>query len=647
VGGGSWTEAAAAAVLNRLGADADGPRFLACLRLLATASGRPVIRLAFSTSDHLGAPPLLRARIPLPWRDQPTAGAPDIATASRLVRRLDRACGLAVPWSRYDALLATLLDATPPVAGAAATSVHHEVTLAIELRFDAPGRTTLQVTTEGVAWGADEGRERALRLARLVLPPSGAEAVPALLADRALTGVSVRLGQQPGLSLHLSGTDAPGSTTGGLLANAQPALEPVQEIRSWLRPPGAQGGGTVAWSISIPESPELDCSISATITSAEQLHAPDAIDRLLHRLRAHLVGFRTCEDLLGDAPTGVTVTISARTAPVVTIEARPTAVSGPGPPRRADHDGPAAVSVRRAVEYLLGTQSPGGGWWDLAVSAGASGPWLTAVVGLALTRAQVADLHGVPLARQRAAAYLRTAELPHGWGWNEALEPDCDSTAHAVLFLRHAEGDVPSRSIAALMNFQAPSGAFLTYRGAPVGHSWGLVHHDVHPAAVRALGAVRGRDDSAVRAGLPTVWDGLRHDPPWPAFWWTKTIYGAYVAVTCLSEVGRLDLVPAADRWRLLALLKAADPLETALGCSIACLLEGRPPGPFVDRLISTQHGDGSWDAAPSLRVVDPGCAEPWRPELTATAGTVYPESRRIFTTAMAITALTSEGSMS
>jgi hypothetical protein len=47
------------------------------------------------------------------------------------------------------------------------------------------------------------------------------------------------------------------------------------------------------------------------------------------------------------------------------------------------------------------------------------------------------------------------------------------------------------------------------------------------------------------------------------------------------------------------------------------------------------------------LRVVDPGCAEPWRPELTATAGTVYPESHRIFTTAMAITALTSEGSMS
>jgi hypothetical protein len=633
-------------VLNRLGADADAPKFLACLRLLTTASGRPEIRLAFSTSDRLGAPPALRARISKPWWKQPTEGEPDTVTVSRLIRRFDRVCGLAVPWSRYDALLATLLDATPPAAGAAARSVDHEVTLAIELRLDAAGRTTLQVTTEGPAWAGREGRERALRLARLVLPPARVDAMPALLAHRALTGVSVRFGQQPGLSLQLSDADIPGLVTVSSLAGAQLALGPVQEILSWLRPRGAQGGGTVTWSISIPERPELDCSLSATISGAEQLRSPDAIDRLLQRLRAHLVGFRTCGDLLRDAPKEVAVTISARTAPVVTIGARP-ATPGPGSPRRAGHRGPLAASVRCAAEYLLSTQSAGGGWWDLAVSAGASGPWLTAVVGLALTRAPAADLHGVRRALRRAAAYLHTAELPHGWGWNEALDPDCDSTAHAVLFLRHADGDVPPGSISALMDFQGPSGAFHTYHGAPAGHSWGLVHHDVHPAALRALGAVRGRDDPAVRAGLPTVCDGLRHDPPWPAFWWTKTVYGAYVTVTCLSEVGRLDLVSAADRRRVLALLRVADPLETALGCSIACLLDGRRPGPFVDRLVSTQHDDGSWDAAPSLRVVDPACTEPWRPELTTAAGTVYPESRRIFTTAMAMTALTSAGSMS
>jgi hypothetical protein len=241
-----------------------------------------------------------------------------------------------------------------------------------------------------------------------------------------------------------------------------------------------------------------------------------------------------------------------------------------------------------------------------------------------------------------AEGQLRLAELPTGgWGWNEALDADCDSTAHAVLFL-HCCGGVERRSVEALRGFQAPTGAFLTYRDAPAGHSWGRVHHDVHPAAVRALAQVDGADDPAVTAGLDVVTTGLALEPPWPAFWWRVTSYGAHVALRCLQDLGRLDLLDGSGRRRLLeaAGRSTPDPLETAVACSIALALGDPGAHRLLARLVAAQQPDGSWAARPALRVVAPDVHRPWEPGREPAAGPLYPEVRRVLTTAVALDAL-------
>lgn len=300
----------------------------------------------------------------------------------------------------------------------------------------------------------------------------------------------------------------------------------------------------------------------------------------------------------------------------------------------------ATGAAENAIRYLLAAQSLSGAWWDFPVSVGSSGPWVTGVVGEILNecppslRPPMLDA-----ALTRAAGYLERSQLPEGgWGYNEALPADCDSTAYAIIFLHSMGARLEDRSVAALLAFQREDGAFLTYTGAPPGHSWGAVHYDVHGPAVRALGRVLGRDQGSVVRGLRYIVRGLDQQRVWPAFWWKPQVYSVYQNLLCVHELGAFACIPEAKHEVLLSTFSTVTPLCTALSGLAACLLrQGAIARDFMSSLLKTQLRDGSWPSFKALRVTDADCFEPWSGAPEAIAGPLYRDTRRIFTTALGL----------
>lgn len=400
-----------------------------------------------------------------------------------------------------------------------------------------------------------------------------------------------------------------------------------------------------------PSSLKLDVTTPVTFENDAQVH--QAVDQLMYTFRRHCVGLRACGDLFlkGDLSQGPVRRLQY--VGLTTSRGEPRLNLYLAPPREDDEqpaapvhraaDEPARSRIIRAFRALAERQAPDGGWWDLPMSAGASGPWLTAVVADAI-RASAAVIDGLgaePVLAGAARALARAERPDGGWAWNEALPPDCDSTAHALYFLRKRGVTCHPSSAARLRAFQDASGAFLTYESAPAGHSWGTPHHDVHGAGVRAVALLDGADAPAVTAGVRRMMATLDQRPIWPAFWWTATMYGAYVALSCLSELGRVGDIPPEAREELDRQLSGDNDLELALSIMVRQMLgRDREAQAGVALLAKRQGPDGSWQGSRALRVVLPGYHRPWLHGSSVKAGPLYQDQRGVFATAMAMRAL-------
>ena len=427
---------------------------------------------------------------------------------------------------------------------------------------------------------------------------------------------------------------------------------------------GRMKGPALLCSIPFPDSAregglsslKLDVTTPVTFDNDAQVH--EAVDQLMYTFRRHCVGLRACGDLFlkGDLSEGpvrrlqyVGLTTSRRESRLNIYLAPPReegqrVAATPSVDARSG-DESVRGRIERALRFLAARQSPDGGWWDLPVSAGASGPWLTAVVADAIrtTSAVVDGLGAEPLLAAAARALTRAERDDGGWAWNEALPPDCDSTAHALYFLTRRGAACRPSSAARLRGFQDAEGAFLTYEGAPPGHSWGTPHHDVHGAGVRTLALLDGVDAPGVGAGVRRMIAALDERPVWPAFWWTATMYGAYVALSSLSELGRIDDIPPASRAQIDAQLSGDTDLELALSILVRQLLGrggNRVAETNVAQLAKRQARDGGWQGSRALRVVLPGCNRPWLHGTSEQAGPVFKDHGGIFATAMAMRAL-------
>lgn len=297
------------------------------------------------------------------------------------------------------------------------------------------------------------------------------------------------------------------------------------------------------------------------------------------------------------------------------------------------------LAAERAEDYLLSHIERYGVWEDFCIrEPGMSDQWVTAYVGNCLFGAPCRDNGRKRNALHKAADFLAgTKKADGGWGYNGNCRSDCDSTAHALLFLAKMKYPIDRKSIECICRFFRQDGGFATYRNAS-GGSWNDSHIDVTLPAAFLLKDVFMDNENARRRLLEYVssWFGKYGLPP--AFWWPCRYYTALAGFYFYERYG-LEY----PRDRVLSACMRTRPAGQAFEISLCLELLARLDAPVLAQrelaaeLLSMQKEDGSFPGGEILRVTGPDCHAPWE---HGGGQTMAEDVRSLFTTANAIRAL-------
>lgn len=315
-------------------------------------------------------------------------------------------------------------------------------------------------------------------------------------------------------------------------------------------------------------------------------------------------------------------------------------------------------AIRAGVRYILERQLVNGCWVDWELPPGPCLMWTTAYIGCKLSGLPENLPEETFPARRRAAQWLLVNELPgHGWGYNETVGADADSTAHAILFLSSMGTRLSEGSYRRLQAFQSEDGGFSTYRRGDGYGSWCVSHPDVTPLALLALMTGKHPQQSrAINRGIDYIIEQRTESGLWNSFWWETPLYGTNACLALLSAAGRMKSGGSirgnlGESLESLLLSAPGNAFETALLLSALVQLAAGAEAPLAlsrasalaRQLISMQRPDGSWNTVPILRVTRRDCYEPWN-RLdgggAGEAGTLYADQNRLFTSASIVDAL-------
>ncbi len=308
-------------------------------------------------------------------------------------------------------------------------------------------------------------------------------------------------------------------------------------------------------------------------------------------------------------------------------------------PRRERRD--VAASVRAAlaagVEFVLARQEADGAWRDFRLAPGLSDAWVTAYVAGRLFRiAHICPLPRHEPALASATRFLREARHPGGgWGFNETCEVDCDSTAHAVLFLHDLGAPKHLADYARLARFQRADGGFATFRRADRADGWGRSHPEVTATALRALRGVLAADHDALARGAAYLRARGAEPSRLSSYWWTGS---GYMARELAALARDLPAVSPPRRISAAPRTVAATCFDQALRLEATVLLGGATDTAAAERLAQRQSLDGGWPSGPILRVTDPGSRAIGDERFHASY--VARDERRLFTTITVAAAL-------
>ncbi len=287
--------------------------------------------------------------------------------------------------------------------------------------------------------------------------------------------------------------------------------------------------------------------------------------------------------------------------------------------------------LRAGIRFLLQNRT-GDCWQDFNLPVGPASAWTTAYT--------LARLAGVPLfilPQEGACAIKRSLDwlvdqrrAQGGWGYNETVPEDADSTAWAVLALKRHQVDVPGSALELLRRCGTNDGWFTTYPPDAYGGSrWHVLAPDVSVLAMAALGDPWDQSAEDRFSGLCNA-NGLL-----PAYWWRSSIYTTAI---------RLEMFPgSAPSPSMLAALCSQDAtgslnsFDTAL--LLGCIARLRQPAArrLACDLVRRQEPDGSWPSSAFLRLPPAHVRRPWE---TIDSGALYADRNRIFTTATVVAAL-------
>jgi squalene-hopene/tetraprenyl-beta-curcumene cyclase len=327
----------------------------------------------------------------------------------------------------------------------------------------------------------------------------------------------------------------------------------------------------------------------------------------------------------------------------------------------------ASDALARGIRFILARQGLDGLWRDFLTPAGEASEWPTGFIGAALCVAGIE-----PSTLERVASTL--VEQQHadgGWGYNENVPTDADSTACVLLFLALMghRGSWCSRAASCLVRHQKnDNGGVATYREPGpirrfmgVGRStrfggWCSPHVEVTAMACRALATLdRNSHSSEINAGWRYVRSRQSSDGSWNSYWWNSPHYATLQAAALGLLIGDHDSVSRAAEWAISSQGRdggwstpcaATSAFATALGLQVlVCARANRERiRSAVSRLVALQEEDGGWPSDPVMRIPLPGDANPdrknrWR-YLGFRGGIVIRDQHRTFTSAACVGAL-------
>jgi hypothetical protein len=301
--------------------------------------------------------------------------------------------------------------------------------------------------------------------------------------------------------------------------------------------------------------------------------------------------------------------------------------------------------MERAKAVLLERQGQNGLWRDFLLFNDESNEWVSAFVATALVEAGGRRVFG---AAADAMSRLATQQRPDGgWGYDDASEPDADSTAWVLRF--HADigglGEEAAARAIAFLRSHAKSGGIATYResadlttfagvmpGSPE-EGWKQAHCCVTAAAAPFL-------DWNV---LPYLAVQQSPEGCWKSYWWYNDAYPTALCAEALATSASYALnVDAVCVW---ATREAAHPelndfdAAWCLRILVLCPEDAairRTARQIVERLRERQLPDGRWRTGALARFPMPDILAPEAGDRI----TPFQDQHGLFTTAAVLAAL-------
>lgn len=292
---------------------------------------------------------------------------------------------------------------------------------------------------------------------------------------------------------------------------------------------------------------------------------------------------------------------------------------------------------------------------DFDTLAGPSTHWVSAFVALALARSRQPD--GLAAALETWARLRRARWWSAGWGFNDRVPSDADSTIW-VLHLGAALGAGRNgRALRFLSRHITRAGGVRTFAsGWAIGaytrlSGWSFAGWCSEHACVSAAAATLPDLPDRQRV-LAWLREAQCADGGWISYWWESRHYATAMAAETLAMTSNADdvqRVARAAHWAARDLAErdaAVSPFERAF--ALRTLLAGpstsAAAASTLARLVDSQLADGSWIPSARLRIPPPHVADPDRYESWIEqgggGGSVQSDRHACFTTAAVLMAL-------
>lgn len=326
--------------------------------------------------------------------------------------------------------------------------------------------------------------------------------------------------------------------------------------------------------------------------------------------------------------------------------------------------------IAAAGDMLVHRRSADGLWSDFRTLAGESRDWVTAFVVFAGQRCEA-----LREAAHGAIRSLYYRQRPSGgWGYNETVPPDCDTSAWVLLAMSTSTLWRPSavgRAVGYIRrHWHRQTRAFCTYTRedgidryieAPqeLTGGWTSPHPCVTAVALQSLITIgAGRGDAMVCDGVMALREQQDSDGLWSSYWWRGHAYGTHHALRALVMAEALT----SEVWRrardgVIARMnddggwgdapgEASHTFATAMTTLTLLLREDSIARKYarrgVDFIVRAAHSHG-WASSPILRIPSPADRVPEEtmgPADELGTNTLVTDQHASFTTAAALWAL-------